>query len=197
MGITATQPRTRPEKRIPGEAGVWIFLFGDMGIFLVFFITFLVERSADQQLYTRSSQELGLGVGVTNTLVLLASSLAVVIALAAARRADRSLAVPAFGVAMGCGAVFVVLKAFEYTHLAAAGHGPDSDAFFTWYFVLTGLHLLHVLIGLGVLVLLIMRARRIGESNGNQLTVLESGSCFWHLVDLLWMVIFPLLYLVA
>lgn len=196
MGVSTAEYRVRPDKHIPGEAGVWVFLFGDLGIFVIFFVSYLVERAGEPGLYTESSGELGLAVGVVNTLVLLASSLAVVAGVSQVRRGQDRAAVGAFAGAMFCGVLFVALKAFEYTHLAAGGHGPDSNPFFTWYFILTGVHLLHVLIALGVLALVISKVRGSGDRQ-RRLMVIESGTCYWHLVDLLWMLIFPLLYLVA
>lgn len=197
MGVTAAEQRVRPQKHIPGEAGVWVFLFGDLGIFVIFFVSYLVERANETELFAASSRELGLTVGVVNTLVLLLSSLAVIAGVTRVRDGQGARAVRFFAGAMACGAVFVALKVYEYTHLATGGHGPDSNPFFTWYFILTGVHLLHVLIGVGVLALLISKSRATGAGQDKHLMVVESGACFWHLVDLLWMLIFPLLYLVA
>ncbi|ALV44036.1 cytochrome C oxidase subunit III [Pseudarthrobacter sulfonivorans] len=193
---TVSQP-VAEGRQIPGESGVWVFFFGDMVIFLIFFVAYLVHRAGAPELFAQSSQELGLAMGVANTLVLLSSSLLVVLGLGAVRREGRSVAVGAFRGAMACGVLFVVLKAFEYTHIASGTTGLDLNAFFSWYFVLTGVHLVHVLIGLGVLGLMVSRARQSGDGAEKRMMVIESGACFWHLVDLLWMLIFPLLYLVA
>lgn len=187
----------RPVKHIPGEAGIWVFLFGDLVIFVVLFVAYLVDRAVDPNLFSASSQELGFTVGVVNTLVLLTSSLFVLGGVQAVRHRETRLAVWAFVAAIACGVAFVVLKVTEYAHLAALDHGPDANAFFGWYFILTGVHLLHVLIGLGLLCLMISKARTSEEDGSKGLAIVEGGACFWHLVDLLWMLIFPLLYLVA
>lgn len=193
-----TESRTPAQAlKIPGEAGVWVFLFGDMVIFVVFFVAYLVDRAAAPGLFAQSSHELGLAVGVANTLILLSSSLLVVVGLGAVRRGAVPVATGAFRGAMACGVLFVVLKAFEYTQIASGATGTDLNPFFSWYFILTGVHLMHVLIGLGVLGLMVSRAQQSSDVTGKRLMVIESGACFWHLVDLLWMLIFPLLYLVA
>jgi nitric oxide reductase NorE protein len=90
----------------------------------------------------------------------------------------------------------VALKVTEYVLLVGAGHTAGANHFYLYYFILTGLHLLHVCIGIVVLVLLLTQTRRT-ELSATRLAVIEGGGCFWHLVDLLWIVLFPLLYLVS
>ncbi|GFG54174.1 cytochrome c oxidase subunit III [Mycolicibacterium agri] len=183
-------------RRIPGESGTWVFLFGDMVVFGVFFVTFMVERAKAPEVFDIARRTLHIGVGVTNTLVLLTSSLFVVAALGAIRSRMRPLAANALYAAFGCGLLFVGLKVFEYVALASAGHGPGANHFYLYYFILTGLHLLHVCIGLAVLGLLVTQARR-AELSETRLALVEGGACFWHLVDLLWIFLFALLYLVS
>jgi nitric oxide reductase NorE protein len=183
-------------RRIPGESGTWVFLFGDMVVFGVFFITFMVERAKAPEVFDIARTNLHVGVGVTNTLVLLTSSLFVVIALGAIRSGMESTATKALYAAIGCGLVFIGLKVFEYAALASAGHGPGANHFYLYYFILTGLHLLHVCIGLVVLSLLVTQSRRAVLSP-TRMALVEGGACFWHLVDLLWIFLFALLYLVS
>lgn len=187
---------TAPARRIPGESGTWVFLFGDMLVFGAFFSTFMVERAKAPEVFDTSRKTLHLGVGLTNTLVLLTSSLCVVVALGALRSAARRIARLAVLAAMACGAIFIVLKLLEYHSLVASGHGIGANHFYLYYFILTGVHLFHVCVGMAVLGFLHAQTRRrdIGET---RMAVVEGGACFWHLVDLLWIVLFPLLYLVA
>lgn len=189
MTVTAT-------RRVPGEQGTWVLLFGDMLVFGVFFGTFLVERASAPQLFDQGRQTLHLDVGLTNTLVLLTSSLCVVAYLAALRSGAGDVAARAAGTAIGLGVLFVALKVYEYVSLVAAGYGPGAGDFYLYYFILTGLHLFHVCVGIVVLVALLSQARRTGHSP-TRLALIEGGGCFWHLVDLLWIVLFPLLYLVS
>ncbi|OBZ92147.1 cytochrome C oxidase subunit III [Pararhizobium polonicum] len=185
------------QREIPGESGLWVFLFGDMAIFLVFFASYLVERARDPLLFQASRQSFGLTLGLVNTIILLTSSLLVVMAVNAARAGAKAIAVRALWAALFCGATFVTLKCVEYTHLISAGNGPGSNHYFTYFFILTGLHLMHVLIGFGTLGIMIAKARQPGEITSRNLSTLQSCACYWHLVDLLWMVIFPLLYLLG
>lgn len=185
-----------PARHVPGEPGVWIFLFGDMVVFGVFFATFMYQRAQAPKLFDESRHTLSLNIGLTNTLILLTSSLFVVTAVRAIRRAQRQAAQVLLAGALVGGLAFVGFKAIEYTAKVSQGHVPTQNNFYLYFFILSGLHLFHVLIGLVVLVLLLTQARRT-ELNSTRMALVEGGACFWHLVDLLWIVLFPLLYLVS
>lgn len=187
-------------RRIPGEAGTWVFLLGDMVVFGVFFVTFMVERAAAPEVFDTARTTLHIGVGLVNTLVLLTSSLCVVVALGAFRAGANPIAATAINAALALGLTFVALKAYEYTALLIDGHGAGANDFYLYYFILTGLHLFHVVVGLGVLGFLRAQARRTergAERSDTRTALIEGGACFWHLVDLLWIFLFALLYLVS
>jgi nitric oxide reductase NorE protein len=201
VGVPAPPGRAQPptingERRIPGEPGVWILLFGDMLVFGAFFATFMYQRGHAPDLFDESRRTLSIGIGLTNTLVLLTSSLFVVTALRAVRASERLAARWLLVGALVCGLTFVGLKVIEYTAKVNEGHTPTQNAFYTYYFILTGLHLFHVVIGIVVLVLLLAQTRH-AELSATGMALFEGGACFWHLVDLLWIVLFPLLYLVS
>ncbi|MCW2518673.1 MAG: cytochrome c oxidase, subunit family protein [Mycobacterium sp.] len=196
MTLDAPAAVAPPVRRVPGETGTWVFLFGDMLVFGAFFATFMVERAKAPEVFDVSRKTLHLGVGLTNTLVLLTSSLLVVVALGALRSGASKIARSALLAALACGAIFLGLKVFEYHSLVTAGHGVGANHFYLYYFILTGVHLLHVCVGMAVLTVL-LAATRPPELSATRLAVVEGGACFWHLVDLLWIVLFPLLYLVA
>jgi nitric oxide reductase NorE protein len=196
--VTVSAPTVAavPARRVPGENGTWIFLFGDMLVFGAFFATFMVEWAKAPGIFDISRKTLHIGVGLTNTLVLLTSSLCVVVALGALRSGAGHIARSAVLGAMTCGGIFILLKTFEYHSLVSAGHGAGANHFYLYYFILTGLHLFHVCVGLAVLAFLFTQTRR-REISETRMAVVEGGACFWHLVDLLWIVLFALLYLVA
>ncbi len=187
---------TTTARRVPAESGTWVFLFGDMAVFGAFFVTFLVERARAAELFDEGRTTLHLGIGVANTLVLLTSSLCVVLALNAMRAGLRGIATAAACAAIGCGLVFIGLKVTEYVALAEAGHGPGANHFYLYYVILTGLHLFHVCLGLGALSFLLTQTRR-DELSTTRIALVEGAACFWHLVDLLWIFLFALLYLVS
>jgi nitric oxide reductase NorE protein len=193
---TITEARSEPaKKKIPGEEGVWIFILGDMTVFAVFFIVYLVERSKQVDLFVASQATLNKNFGAINTVFLLISSLFVVLAVHAMRSAQRLLAQRFIVGAFLCGIAFIVVKIFEYHEKIAADEIPTTNGFYLLYFVLTGLHLFHLVIGLAVLTVLWFMARR-PEVSKNQWAFFEGGACFWHMVDLLWLVLFPLIFLV-
>ena len=184
------------QRHVPGEPGIWVLLFGDMMVFTVLFTVYLHQRGIHPALFAESQGALNRALGATNTLVLLTSSILVVYATRALRRPElRYLArrLTLGGVLVG--SCFVVIKAFEYHEKIAAGITPSTNEFFMYYFVLTGLHLAHVIIGLIVLTVLSTLARK-PEPTKTHIAFFEGGACFWHMVDLLWIVIFPLVFLV-
>jgi nitric oxide reductase NorE protein len=182
-------------RKIPGEAGVWIFILGDMCAFAVFFAVFLSERSTHRELFELSSSTLNKDFGAINTVFLLISSLLVLLAIRAVRSAQRTVAQRLIVGSFLCGLAFIVVKIFEYHERIAAGQTPSTNGFYLLYFVLTGLHLFHLVIGMAVLTALWFLARK-PELSTNQTAFFEGGACFWHMVDVLWLVLFPLLFLV-
>ncbi len=182
-------------RKVPGEEGIWVFVLGDMTVFGLFFATFMYSRGENPAVFARDHADLHVALGVVNTVLLLSSSLLVVLAVQrvlAGRHADAWRLIAA---ALGCGVGFVAVKAVEWTQLFAARKGVGSGEFFSYYFVFTGIHLLHVLIGLAVLSRLIVVIRQ-AEFTDKQARLCETGGIFWHMVDLLWVVLFALFYLV-
>lgn len=195
VATTHHRPPPAVGKKVPGEAGVWIFILGDMTVFTVFFVVYLVERSKNRGVFELSQETLNKHFGAVNTMFLLVSSLLVVLAVRALRAAARQIAQRAIIGAFLCGIAFVVVKVFEYHERIAAHQTPSTNGFYLLYFVLTGLHLFHLVIGLAVLIVLWSMARRPALST-NQWAFFEGAACFWHMVDLLWLVLFPLIFLV-
>lgn len=180
---------------LPGEQGVWIFIIGDMLMFGLLFLTFAVYRGDDLALYRVSSAELNQGIGLINTLLLLTSSWFVAMAVHAFRADRRSRAGLLLSLAMLCGLGFIAMKVVEYAQKIGAGITIATNDFFMFYFMFTGIHLIHVLIGMVVLICLLVVTRK-PEAGQGDLLALEGGGAFWHLVDLLWIVLFALFYLV-
>jgi len=183
----------RPAKLLPGEEGVWILVLGDMIVFGLFFITYLYYRAQEADLFDRSQALLNRNFGVINTLLLLTSSWFVVMAVEAVRAGHNRRAKTLLRLAFLCGAGFCGIKVVEYTEEFNKGITVVTNDFFMYYFMYTGIHLLHVAIGLGVLLFLMLK---IDAARPQDAPVFESGATFWHMVDLLWIMLFPLLYLV-
>lgn len=182
-------------RRVPGEAGVWVFIIGDMMSFSLLFLLFLYYRSFDIPAFTASQDLLNLNFGAINTILLLTSSWFVALGLGAARRAKPQASARLFLLALLCAVGFALVKYVEWGEKIRAGIVLTSNDFFMYYYLLTGIHFLHLIVGMGVLVFLIMKARA-GHHAVSDVRIYESGGAYWHMVDLLWIVLFPLLYLV-
>ena len=180
-------------KRVPGEPGVWVLILGDMVVFAILFATYLFYRGQEPGTFASAQRALSPGVGVVMTLLLLTASWLVVIGVRAARKGDTSTAPRAFLAAAGMGAAFAGLKLVDYHARVVHGQTPSTNDFFLYYFVLTGIHLFHLVIGIGVLgVLARLSAKR--PVSATQFAFVEGAACYWHMVDVLWIVLFPLLY---
>jgi nitric oxide reductase NorE protein len=190
----APEPARSTRGHIPGEVGLWVFLLGDMTLFGAFFIGFLAAWRGSRLGFASDASALHVESGALNTVVLLTSSLAVLLALRAMGLGERRKAMTGIIIALFLATTFIGIKASEYVALLNDEHTPTSSSFFTYYFVLTGIHLLHVLVGATVLAVLARRLPRSDPPNG--LAFAEGSASYWHMVDALWLVLFPLLYLV-
>lgn len=182
--------------RVPGEAGIWAFICVDLFAFTMYFITFLWERGQHPDVFAAGVQSMSQTMGVVNTLMLVTSSLFVALAVQSMRRGDRRAGQARILAAAAGGLVFIVNKPFEWLGKLDAGLGPHHDNFFQLYYLLTGLHLLHVVVGMLVLHHLWKLAGIVRTApNPRQTRFIECGAIYWHLVDLIWLVLFALFYL--
>lgn len=192
--MAASQAAASPPRgHVPGEEGVWVFIGGDLIVFAVFFVTYALARQQELALFESAQALLDRRLGLLNTLLLLTSSFFVAQAVAAVRRGDdRARRLLLGAILLGSG--FVVVKAFEYSAKIAQGFTLNSNSFSIYYYMFTGIHLVHVLIGLGVLCFTLSCFDRSGRMQGG-IALIEGSGAFWHLVDLLWIILFALLYL--
>lgn len=182
------------QRRLAGDPGVWVFIAADTMAFGLFFLLFTLGRIARPALYRESAGHLSVELGVLNTLILLTSGWLMAQAVEAARRGDRARLVARLVLALAVGLGFAVTKVVEYGMKIHAGITMLSNEFFMYYYALTGVHFLHFAIGVGMLLVLISKARH--DAMDARLRVwVESGASYWHMVDLLWIMLFPLLYL--
>ncbi len=192
---TECTPVGGPTRRLPGVEGVWVFVIADMMVFALLFGSFIIGRHQNPALFEASRHALNPNFGGVNTLILVTSSWFAALALDAVRKSRFVLAQRFIGGALLCGLAFMVSKAVEYTEKLEAGVSLLTNDFFMYYFTLTGIHLFHVLAGIVVLVVLWFMARS-RSFEPERPVVLECGAIYWHMVDLLWIILFPLLYLV-
>ena len=182
-------------RRLPAEEGLWVFVIADMTVLAIFFNVFAYYRRLEPAIFQAGQATLITFFGLVNTVILLTSSWFMVLALRAVRSRERRKVVTRIAMAVACGMAFSVLKIIEYAGKVAAGHTPLTNDFYMLYFMFTGLHFLHLVIGMIALVALIGLARKT-EWNDAHVSYFESGAVYWHMVDLLWAVLFPLIYLI-
>ncbi|AHH19466.1 putative cytochrome c oxidase subunit III [Nocardia nova SH22a] len=183
--------REKPVRRIPGDPNMWIFILGDFLIFSVYLVIFMIDRQRDPGAFLEQQRGVHLGVGVFDTVLLLTSSLLVARGVLAARGERYRAAVAAVTGAGLCGLLFVVVKAGEWTSEIRSGATFPSGPFYMYYYMLTGIHLFHVVLGLLILGLVV---RDLRDPRGRRLSMTETGATYWHMVDLLWLLIFALVY---
>lgn len=188
-----TTDRVKP-RRLPGVDGVWVFIGADSVIFAILFMSFMQDRLKNPAIFEASRQTLNMNLGGIDTLILLTSSWSVALAVQAMKRdqIDREPRLLLGGAVTGL--MFVASKSIEYFEKFTHGITPGTNPFYMWYFTLTGIHLIHVVVGTSMLTYLWIRSRR-GTYDHLHKAVPESVASYWHLVDLLWIVLFPLLYL--
>ncbi len=174
-------------------------IFGDMLVFSVMFLSFMIARRDARVQFHTSATHLNQTDGLINTVLLLTSSWFVARAVHAARGGGGRAAALNFRLAMLCALGFALVKVLEYSEKIRAGIVINTNDFYMYYYVLTGIHFMHVLIGLGVLLFMARYAAAgdpaAGGLDAAKIGHLESGASFWHLVDLLWIALFGLLYL--
>jgi nitric oxide reductase NorE protein len=181
---------------VPGEAGIWALIFTDLTVFTVYFITFVEEWGARPAVFAEGHAALSLTTGIFNTFFLLTASLFVAIGVQTVRQGRVPAAQRMFVGAALCGGAFVVNKYFEWSSEMAAGHAPSTSVFFQMYYIITGIHLAHVLIVMTLLFFVRRRVKQVvGKPTPRQARFIENCASYWHMVDLLWLGILALFYL--
>lgn len=185
---------TSPEpdaRRLPGDLAMWLFILVELSVFALLILAFAVTAQLKPQLFASSRALLDTSTGLAMTLSLLGTGLVAALALEQLRQLRPRRAAGLLGVAWCVACVYVWIKLGEYRHLASLGLGLEHDTFFTLYWLLTGFHFLHVLPGMLILAWLAYRAWTQAPGAGSGF---ESGVLYWHMVDLVWVVLFPLVY---
>lgn len=197
--------RNEKNEHIGAKLGMWLFLFTEIFLFGGLFLLYAVYLSHYPREFALAGREMHLAFGTVNTLVLITSSLLAAMSLTALQKGETTIALNMLGGTVLCALIFLINKYFEWS--AEIGHGfypgsprlatmPTGESlFFSLYYLTTGLHGLHVLIGAILLAYAALMVKR-GTVNPGNYVLLENSALYWHLVDLVWIFIFPLYYLV-
>lgn len=183
------------QEDLPGDFAIWIFIFAEMLAFGVLFVAYAFTRAQNIELFNASQLTLSRTSGAINTLVLITSSYFVVRGVEAIKRGLNQQCAHWLTVAFLLGGVFVGIKMVEFQDKFAADITMSTNDFYMFYLSLTFFHFMHVLMGMVILAVIIMKAKRGGYSAQDHVGV-ETGASFWHMVDFLWIILFPLVYII-
>jgi len=196
------------QQKEAGLLGMWLFLVTEVMFFGGLFTAYIVYRTLYPKAFLGGSHHLDVALGATNTILLIASSLTMALAVYNAQKGSRGRLILFLVLTLVLGAAFLGIKSVEYHHkyvehlipgptfqFPADGHPQQAQLFFSLYFAMTGMHALHMVIGIGILATLIGMAARNRFSTAYYSPVEISG-LYWHFVDIVWIFLFPLLYLI-
>jgi len=187
----AAEVRAKPS--LPGDLAIWIFIWAELLVFAIFFAAYAIVRAKHVELFNALQPTLDRNAGALNTVLLITASWCVARAVAAIK-ADRqalSARLLAFGILAGSG--FVVVKIIEYSAKFSEGINLTTNVFYMFYLSLTFFHFMHVLLGMIILMAVWRKTRQGGYSAADH-HGMETGASYWHMVDLVWMILFPLVY---
>ena len=189
--------------------GMWVFLVTEVLFFGGLFVAYSIYRGWYPDAFAAASHTLDLTLGTVNTAVLITSSLTMALAVHAAQSGERRLLMLFLVATMILGGVFMGIKGFEYAHKFTEHHVPGAsfrfeeealarhaEVFFSLYFVMTGLHALHMIIGLGIMLWMLWWVWN-GTIGRAYFSPIEVSGLYWHFVDIVWIFLFPLLYLIG
>jgi cytochrome c oxidase subunit 3 len=196
------------QQRDSAKFGMWIFLITEMLLFGGLFTAYSVYRAMHVEMFINAHKFLDVQLGTINTIILITSSLTMALAVRSIQLDKKSKSAWFLLATLFLAALFLVIKYFEYSHKIHLGQlpgkfytfqgveGTNPHLFFSVYFIMTGLHGIHVIAGMAVILFLFIKTFR-GHYSAEYYNPIENTGLYWHLVDLVWIYLFPLLYLIG
>ena len=188
------------------KLGMWLFIFTELLLFGGLFLVYSIYRAQYPANFHEGSLELSVTIGAINTIALLFSSMTIAMALSAMQKNNKKLSLILIGVTLLMAAVFLFNKYIEWGAKFEHGLYPGSELmahlerghllYFSLYFFMTGLHAFHIIVGMILLLIVFFKVKK-GTIHSQKYVFLENGSLYWHLVDLIWIFLFPLMYLIS
>ena len=191
----AEEPELAEPRLLPGDFAIWFFIFAELLVFGIAFISYAVARIQNVEMFNQFQLTLNRELGAANTLLLITASYFVVRAIHAIRLDDVKGCIKWLYASLGCGGGFLLLKSLEYYDKFSHGINLSTNTFYMFYLSLTMFHFLHVILGMIILFAIAIKAQRGGYSAQNHIGV-ETGASYWHMVDLVWIILFPLVYII-
>jgi nitric oxide reductase NorE protein len=182
-----------PNPHPPGDLAIWVFILAELLAFGIFFAVYAVTRMKNVELFNTMQPTLDINAGAINTVLLITASWCVARAVAAIKAARAAASGRWLFWGILCGFGFLAVKVYEYGVKFAAGIDLSTNTFYMFYLSLTFFHFMHVILGLVILVAVWLKTRAGGYSADDH-HGMETGASYWHMVDLVWIVLFPLVY---
>ncbi|BBE15953.1 cytochrome c oxidase polypeptide III [Aquipluma nitroreducens] len=188
------------------KLGMWLFIFTELLLFGGLFLVYSIYRFLNPEAFRLAGEELNLTIGAINTVILLVSSMTIAMSTSSLQKKNKGLTIFLLEVTIMLALIFLINKYFEWGVKFEHGIWPGSQhlvnemskgeiLFFGLYFVMTGLHALHIIVGMIIIIVALNKVQK-GIVNENRPSLLENAGLYWHLVDLIWIFLFPLFYLI-
>ena len=182
-------------KLLPGDLAIWFFIFMELLVFAIAFLAYAIARAQHIELFNQFQLTLNKESGAANTILLITSSYFVIRAVHAIRKDKTKVCIRELYIALAFGSGFLILKSYEYYDKFSEGISLSTNTFYMFYLSLTLFHFFHVILGMIILFAVIIKAKQGKYSTADHVGV-ETGASYWHMVDLVWIILFPLVYII-
>ncbi|HIP93829.1 MAG TPA: cytochrome c oxidase subunit 3 family protein [Leucothrix sp.] len=183
------------QRLLPGDLAIWFFIFAELLVFGIFFVVYSMQRLQNLELFNQYQETLNKETGAINTVLLITASYFVVRAVEEIKKNNISSCVNWLYASLAMGAGFLMLKSYEFYSKFSVGIGMDTNDFYFFYISLTFFHFLHVILGMIIIFAVVIFAKK-GKYSAQEHTGIETAASYWHMVDLVWIVLFPLVYII-
>ncbi len=191
----STGIKTEETKLLPGDLAIWFFIFAELLVFAIFFIIYSIQRLQHIELFNQYQATLNKESGAVNTILLITASYFVVRAVQSIKEDKVEQCIKWLYASLGMGAGFLVIKSYEFYSKFSVGIDLNTNDFYFFYISLTFFHFLHVILGMIIIFAVIIFAKK-GKYSAKEHTGIETAASYWHMVDLVWITLFPLVYII-
>jgi len=180
---------------LPGDLAIWFFIFAELLVFAIFFMVYSIQRLQNIELFNQYQDTLNKETGAINTVLLITGSYFIVRAVGAIKQNNTTSCINWLYASLAMGSGFLILKTYEFYSKFSVGIGLNTNDFYFFYISLTFFHFLHVILGMIIIIAVVFMAKR-GKYSAKEHTGIETAASYWHMVDLVWIVLFPLVYII-
>ena len=183
------------QKRLPGDLAIWIFILAELTVFAALFLMFSISKYMNPEMFAEGQATLHPLMGLINTLSLITSSYFVAKSVHFASQGQLNKTAKWIWMGIAIASIYIVTKFMEYQELIALGYNLRTNTFYMMYFFITFFHFMHVLMGIVILIVVANKAKKGGYKE--DIAGVETGASYWHMVDMVWVILFPLIYVIT